>query len=308
MPSLSPPRRVSRPQGLLLAAALAAVVAVPGAAAHGQSAPSVLRIGSSGSLTTAPGTNEKAALETLKDFIKEQTGLDDEIVRQKDWRELADKMSKGRLHLGDFQGYEFAWAQEKYPGLRPLAVAVNVYTYPTVYVVTRRDNPPTNFAGLQGQSVVLPAGGADHVSLFIDRQCEAQGKTAKTFFSRVTTTDNVEDAVDDVVDGKVQAVAADRAALEAYKQRKPGRFGQLKAVATSAPFPPAAIVADYEGVLDQGTRQRVRDGLLRAHRSDRGQTLLTMFKLTRFDAPPPDLDRVLAETRKAYPPPGDDAK
>ena len=42
-------------------------------------------------------------------------------------RELADKMTKGELQLGVFQGYEFAWAQEKQPQLKPLALAVNVY-------------------------------------------------------------------------------------------------------------------------------------------------------------------------------------
>ena len=57
--------------------------------------------------------------------------------------------------FGVFQGYEFAWAQEKDPGLQPLALAVNVYTYPTVYVVTRRDDPATDFAGLQSHSLAI---------------------------------------------------------------------------------------------------------------------------------------------------------
>ena len=104
------------------------------------------------------------------------------------------------------------------------------------------------------------------------------------------------------MEGKVQAVGADRAALEAYKRRKPGRFNQLKQVAQSQRFPPG-IVAYQEGVLDQATLQRFRDDLLRASRTERGQTLLTLFKLTGFEAVPPDLNSVLAQTRKAYPPP-----
>src|SRR6266404_7795020 len=131
---------------------------LPATAAHGQQGKiDVLRIGASGALSTEK--KEESALETLKGFIKDDTGFTNEIVRQKDWRELADKMTKGELQLGVFQGYEFAWAQEKQPQLKPLALAVNVYRYPVAYVVTQRDNPAKDFAGLQGQTLSIPATG-----------------------------------------------------------------------------------------------------------------------------------------------------
>jgi ABC-type phosphate/phosphonate transport system substrate-binding protein len=289
---------------VLLAGAIAALLAGPGTVVRAQPAGGVLHIGSSGTLASSnSGAREEAALDTLRDFIKTETGFQNEIVRQKDWRELADKMTKGQFQLGVFQGYEFAWAQEKYPALRPLALGVNVHTYPTVYVVTRRDNSAADFASLQGQSLAMQSGAGGFVRLFVDRQSQAHGKKADAFFAHVTQADNVEDALDDLVDGKVQAVAADRAALEAYRQRKPGRFGQLKEVAHSQPFPPT-VVAYAEGAVDAPTLQRFRDGLLRASRTDRGQTLLTLFKLTGFETIPADFDRVLAQTRKDYPPPG----
>src|SRR5690242_3257665 len=100
-----------------------------------------LRIGTSGKLTSGSAADkEKAGQDTLHDYIKDETGLNNEIARQKDWQELADKLSKGELQLGVFQGYEFAWAQEKKPDLKPLALAVNVYTYPVAYVVAKRDD------------------------------------------------------------------------------------------------------------------------------------------------------------------------
>ena len=301
-----PPWQGMVPRSVLLACAMTALLAVPGTVARAQPASiKVLRIGTSGTLATATGGGrEEGALATLRDFIKSETGLNNEIVRQRDWRELVGRMAEKQLELGVFQGFEFAWAQEKSPGLKPLALAVNIYRYPTVHVVARRNDPATDFAGLQGKALALPAGGGDYVRLFLDWQSQAQGKPADKFFSRVTTADNAEDALDDLVDGKVQAVAADRATLEAYKRRKPGRFNQLKQVAQSQPFPPT-IVAYQEGVLDQATLQRFRDGLLRASQTDRGQTLLTLFKLTGFEAVSPDLEQVLAQTRKAYSPPGD---
>jgi len=272
---------------------------------RGQQAVTLLRIGSSGSLITAGKSGqETAALGTLQNFIKTETGLNNEIIRQKNWRELAEKMASKEFHLGVFQGYEFAWAQEKYPALKPLALAINVHRYSIAYVITAKTSSAGNFAGLQGQALAIT--GADgFLRIFIERQCQALGKKPEEFFSRVTTPENVEDALDDAVDGKVQAVAVDRAGLEAYKRRKPGRFNQLKPVAQSKPFPPV-VVAHYDEALDGATLQRFRDGLLNASQKESGQTLLTLFKLTKFEAVPADFERVLADTRAAYPPPAND--
>src|SRR5262249_38425125 len=190
-------RTVLLPLGLTVFLAFSAAVGQPRKI-------DVLRIGSSGSLASeAPGGKEEAALKTLKTFIKDETGLDNEIIRQKDWRELADKLAKRQLHLGVFQGFEFAWAQEQYPALKPLAIAVNVYRYPVVYVVTSRNNAARDFAGLEGQSLALPATGQGYLRLFVERQAEALGKKPSSFFSSMQTRENVEDALDDVVDGTV---------------------------------------------------------------------------------------------------------
>lgn len=263
----------------------------------------VLHVGTSGTLTAEKdNTKEKGALTTLQNFIKDETGLTNDIVRQKDWRELADKLAKGQLQIGVFQGYEFAWAQEQHADLKPMALAVNVYRYPVGYVVARRDDEAKDFAGLQGHSVCLPDTGQPYLRLFVEHESLAAGKDLNAFFSKVTSAPNIEDALDDLVDGKVQAVAVDRAALEAYKQRKPGRFKQLKEVAKSPPFPPI-VIACYDKILDDATQKRFRDGLLAAGEKEKGKTLLTLFHLTSFDAAPDDFGTVLEKTRKTYPPP-----
>ncbi|HEV3083844.1 MAG TPA: PhnD/SsuA/transferrin family substrate-binding protein [Gemmataceae bacterium] len=285
---------------LLLFICALTILVVPALAGHARQAKiDLLRIGSSGSLTSEK--KEESAQETLKAFIQEETGLSNEIVRLKDWRELSDKMVKGELHLGVYQGYEFAWAQEKQPQLKPLALAVNVYRYPVAYVVTQRESAAKDIAGLQGQSISIPAGVQRFLRLFVERESQKTGKKLEEFFSKITAPENVEDALDDVVDGVVQASVVDRAALEAYKRRKPGRFKKLKEVAHSQPFPPP-LVAYYGDALDEVTRERFRQGLLNASQKDKGQTMLTLFRLTGFEGVPEDFDKVLTETRKNYPP------
>jgi ABC-type phosphate/phosphonate transport system substrate-binding protein len=291
-----------RGRSVLSSCSLAVLLLVLGAAAYGQAKKlDILRIGTSGTLTGASGAREKAGLETLRSFIKEETELNNEILQQKDWQQLTDKMAKGELQLGVFQGYEFAWAVERQPKLKPLAIAVNVYRYPIAYVVTRHDSKAKEFADLKGQSLTLPATGQGFLHLFLERQSEGSGEKIDKFFSKISAPDNVEDALDAVVDGKIQAAVVDRAALEAYKQRKPGRFNRLKEIAHSQPFPPPVVVY-YDGAIDQTTLNRFKAGLLGAAKKEKGETLLTLFRLTGFETVPNDFDKVLAETRKTYSP------
>lgn len=286
---------------VLAVSVLAALLLVDSAESEGRQARlDVLRIGTSGALTEEK--LEDSAMKTLKEFIKEETRFENEIIRLKDWREVAEKLVKGDMHLGVFQGYEFAWAQEKHPGLKPLGLAVNVHTYPVAYVVTQRDSKAKGLADIQGQSFSIPATGQRYLRLFVESQCESSGKKLDAFFSRLTTPDNVEDALDDVVDGMVGATVVDRAALEAFKRRKPGRFNKLKEVARSEPFPPP-LVAYHGKTLDDAIRERFRTALLGANRKEKGEMMLTLFRLTGFVAVPDGFDKVVTQTRKTYPPP-----
>jgi ABC-type phosphate/phosphonate transport system substrate-binding protein len=264
----------------------------------------ILRIACCGALNEKSTPKEKSALETLQRFIKDETGLDNEIQRHKDWREVTEKLSKGEVHLGVYQGFEFAWAQEKDPELKPLALAVNVELYPIVYVVVQKKSEVKDFAGLQGQTLSLPttATGQRHLQLFLEHQCQASGKEIEKFFAKISNPDNIEDAVDDVVDGIVNATVLDKTALEAYKRRKPARFAKLKDIVRSQPFPPVTV-AYYDKIVDERTLKRFRDGLLGANKKEQGETLLTLFRMTGFQTPPADFDKVLEESRKTYPPP-----
>jgi ABC-type phosphate/phosphonate transport system substrate-binding protein len=286
---------------MLLALALA--IALPRSTSAQQPEVKVLQIGSSESLTGAVNKDkEKGAMDSLKAFIKDETGLENVIERSKDWREVTNKLVKGELHLGVYQGYEFAWAQSGQPGLKPLAIAVNVYRYPVVYVIVNKSDPAKSFADLQGKSISIPANGQGILRLFVERQAQALGKTVDTIASKVTTPEDVESALDDVVDNVTQATVVDRTALEAFKRRKPVRFAKLRPLAQSQPLPPP-VITYFDKHLDDATLQRLQKGLFEASQKERGQTLLTLFHLTNFELPPPDFGQVLEATRKAYPPP-----
>src|SRR5262249_3378328 len=144
--------------GVSCAGILAAVL-VTGAAAtteERKADPEVLRIGNSNSLSTgSDSAKEKGALESLREFIKDETGMKNEIIRAKSCRDVADRMEKGDFHLGVFHGYEFAWVRDKHQKLKPLALAVNVHRYPEVHVVTQKKSKASGMADLQGQTVCM---------------------------------------------------------------------------------------------------------------------------------------------------------
>jgi len=286
---------------LFLACVCAAGLAVIPAAEGRPAKAGFLHIGTSGKLTEKSGdAKEKSALKTLQGFIREETGMDNDIVRLESWRELVNKLAKGDVQVGVFQGEEYSWAKEKHPKLEPLALAVNVYRYPTAYVVTRSAGKAMSFADLKGQTFSMASSNLPFLRLFVKSQ--AGGKKPEAFFSKVTHPDNVEDALDDVVDGVVQATVVDRAALEAFKHRKPARFKKLRQIVHSQPVPPV-VIACYESGLDAGTKQRFRTGLFGAGKKEKGKMMLTLFRLTGFDAVPTDFSKVVARTRKTYPPP-----
>src|SRR5262249_12024266 len=157
-----------------LCCALGVLLAAPAAAVPGEPSPvEVLHIGTSGSLAAEATEKEKGALETLQDFIKSETGLNNDIVRLKDWSEVAGIMFQKQLNFGGFRGYEFAWAQENQPQLKPLSLAVNGSRYPIAHVVTRKEDPASDFAGLRGHSLAIPSVGAGFLRLFVERQGQA---------------------------------------------------------------------------------------------------------------------------------------
>jgi len=264
--------------------------------------PENLRIGLSDSLFhEVPEAQAKQAVQSLQELVEQQTGRRTKSSVEKDVEQLAKKLADGKVDLVIFLGYEFAWAQQKNPRLRPLVIAVSGDHRMRAHLMAHQDCPATKLADLKTKPFALPKESRAHCRLYIDRQCKAQGKSPPTFFARLTTPDNLEEALDDVVDGVVQATVVDSFGWEAYKRRKPGRSAKLKEVQKSEVFP-SPVVAYHTGAFDEPTLGRFRDDLLRANQDAEAQRLLTLWKLTGFTQVPDDYERTLTEIVKAYPP------
>jgi len=169
-------------------------------------------------------------------------------------------------------------------------------------LVVRADNPAAGFAELQGKPFALPRFTREHSRLFMERRCLVTGQAAERFFAPISTPPDIEDALDNVVDGVVLGTVVDSIALENYQHRKPGRFAKLRTAAESEPFP-AAVVAYHPGALDAATVKRFREGMIGANQTKRGQQLLTLCRMTGFENIPADYEQMLTDIAKTYPPP-----
>jgi ABC-type phosphate/phosphonate transport system substrate-binding protein len=289
--------------GIAISLVSTLLVVGPGRAETGKNP--VLHIGTTETVVeenVPEGSDDTAVGDIYRQFIQAETGFDSDIVALENHEVLAERLASGRVQLGVFMGYEFSWAQARHPKLKVLAIGVNQdsYRYPTL--VVRRGGPASDLADLKGKTLGLPRSGNGYARLFVAAQSRLAGQDPHAFLGHINSFEDVETPLDDLVDGTEQAVVVDRLGLEAYQRRKPARFARLKKLSESTPMP-AALIAYYDGHVDPQTVTRLRDGLTNAHREQKGEQLLMLFRLTRFDPPSRDFERVLADTRKAYPAP-----
>jgi ABC-type phosphate/phosphonate transport system substrate-binding protein len=260
-----------------------------------------IRIGIVSSLVKdVPDTLIDAMSAPFSALMTAQTGTNGKLCKAGDACTLGKELTEDRVKLGIFHGIEFAWARQKYPQLRPLVVAINGDIHLRAVLVVRTDNKAGRVADLQGQTLAMPKTSRDHCAMFLDRRCEECGQSADRLFGKLTMPSSAEDALDDVVDGVVQAAVIDSSSLDCFKRRKPGRCAKLKVVLESEVFP-AAVVAYDPASLSDAQAQRFRSSMLAAHKSVVGRQLMTLWKITTFEPVPDDYDQTLLNIAKAYP-------
>jgi ABC-type phosphate/phosphonate transport system substrate-binding protein len=242
------------------------------------------------------------SIPPFRALVLTETGLDSTVLPPLPHDQLADRLAKGDLQIGVFQGVEFAWEQQRHPELVALAIGVNQARNRHGYLLVATNSPLSKWDDLAGKSLAIPCRSKEHCLLFVERHCRADGKEFPQILSKTTAPATAEDALDDVVDGLVQAAVVDGFAMKAYERRKPGRFARLKVLFASECFPDP-VVAYRSHSLDDATIRRLQKGLTGAHKGLIGRNLLMLWSLTGFEPVPPEFDRLLLTIAKAYPPP-----
>ncbi len=291
------PWQVAVTAALVLAAALALAPASPG-----QTPASEVRIGVCQTLfRDIPEPLAQALLQPFRVLLKSQTGLTGKISRAADAETLGKQLNDGKVDFAVFHGFELAWAQQKFPGIRPLMIAINKHRLLRAHLIVRGDSKAKDLQDLRGTTFGLPKLTKEHCRLFVDRQCEKQDATMATFFGKVVRSFTVEDALDDVIRGKLTATVVDGVAWEAYLALKPGCGQRLKCLALSDVFPASVLAYKHNGPVNAATLRQFNDGMLAANRNTRGRELLNLWKLTAFEPVPANYQQTLDHIAAVYP-------
>lgn len=241
--------------------------------------------------------------EPFKALVKEFTGLDGQLKVGGDTFDVGKQLVDRKLDFAVFHGFEYGWARQKYPELRPLTIAVNKYREVRAFVVVDTDGPIKALNDLRGKDLGFPRKSKEHCRLFMEKSCQESAQCcAKDFFHKLVASPNTDDALDDVLRGKLQGVVTDTMSLEKYARLKPGCYSGLKVIKQSELFPPA-VIAYREGAVDADTLRRFRDGMIGANQSPRGRDMMSIFKMTGFEPVPENYGQMIAEILRHYPAP-----
>lgn len=241
-------------------------------------------------------------MRPFKSLLETQTGMRGRLLAGGDPEHLGQRLKEGELHLGIFHGVEFAWAKARFPQLKPLVIAVNKQPFLRAHLVVNAQSKIRSMADLKGCAVGLPNLSREHCWLFLERTCVPEGQTAEKFFARLSRPRDACYAIDDVIDGTLQAAVIDEADLNAYRKQYPDFFVKVKSLRRSAAFP-CAVIAYYPGTLDENLLGQFRSGMLAAKDNLQGRQMMQLCRITRFEEVPDDFDKMLEDIARAYPPP-----
>jgi ABC-type phosphate/phosphonate transport system substrate-binding protein len=252
------------------------------------------------------GVSESVMLALMQPFgilLEAQTGSRSEFLSSHDALALGKDISDDKIQFGVFHGIEYAWAQQKYPGLKPLVIAVTDDTHLHALLVVRADSNIARISDLRGKTVGIPAGSRIHCHLYLQRQCQVLGLGDPTqFLAKIAAPATAEETLDAVVDGSLSAAIVESVSLDCFTRRKPGRVTQLRVAARSEVFP-ATVVVYRGGSLDDATVRRFQDGMVATDQIPLGRQLLTLWKLSAFRPIPADYEQTVASILKSYPMP-----
>lgn len=231
-------------------------------------------------------------------LMKEQTGINGDVRHLPDAMIVADQLQSGKLHLAVFQGHEFAWAKAKHKDLVPLVVVLPNQPPTQVYLLVRWNCDAKNLGNLKDEILTLPIGTKVHTKLFLDEQ--KKKFLDKNKFKAELQAGSVTDAIFDVIEKKATVTCVDSVGLEYFRLNNPGQFKNLKILSESPVFP-QACVAVRQGHMDEATVKKFQETLLKAADLNEGKTMMTLWRLQKFERVPASYEQHLKECNKCYP-------
>jgi ABC-type phosphate/phosphonate transport system substrate-binding protein len=246
-----------------------------------------------------------AAVGPFQRMIQKQIGMSGTMKICQDYAELAEDLKNGKVDIGVFHGFEFAWVKNN-PAFLPLVITNPSCGKVQACLVVNASCKAKSPQQLKGACVGIPKGTKAHCTMFLkhlqDNTDIADGDCCPMpCKAREGLTPH--EVLGDVVSGKCEAALVDIAHYETYQRSWPGLGKQLKILAESELLPPAVIVC-RKGSLSPTQVEKVREGLLNCHKTAAGRAFTMFWQLDGFKDVTPGYLQLLDRTLKEYPAPG----
>ena len=236
-------------------------------------------------------------------LVEMQTGLKSELLLIPTPDEMREQLISGKLQLGVFHGFEFAWMKQKSPTLEASSSRPRSTDRCRPSWSSTRIRRPRRWPTFEERSSPCRLGRREYVRLFIARECQALGKSPDAFFDHVTKPLMPDTSMHEVVDATkgVQAAIVDGGMFQSYASSYSGRAKRLRVLLSSENFP-ESVVAYVPGKVEEDILRRFRQGMTTAHATPLGRQLLALWSMAGFQPIPLDYPQQLAECLKNYPP------
>ncbi len=238
-------------------------------------------------------------LEQMKPFtqrVEKQVGVQSEFVIVDSLDALAKQLNDRVIQIAVLSGLHYGWVKPLCPEMKPmLTTAVEGGRLKSV-VLVKKDAAFASLDQLRGQSLALPNRTQHFVRFFLEQET----KQPMGDFFKVAPQRNVDDAIEAVIAGKVQAAALSESALQVFQERKPARYQRLKILVESEPFP-APVVVFLDKNADRERIDKFSEALLKADDSTEGKQMLTLWRFNGFVRLPADFESQVNHIVQKYP-------
>ena len=245
------------------------------------------------------GQDRARVLEQIKpfsDIIQKDTATE-AVFDVMSLEQMETEFKTGKVQLVILTGLEYSWIhQQDKEALALLVASIDPGTTKTV-IVTKQTDAATELKDLLAASMAVP----DRVPFLTQFYLKKQTGQPMDKAFKLIKSGNVDETIEDVLDGKARGAIVTAAGSDVFKERKgPARAKKLKVVHESPEFPQATVMY-HDKYADKGALEKFKKALLTSTEKPEGARVLTLFKLKGFETVPDHYEKLVAETAKAFP-------
>lgn len=246
-----------------------------------------------------PKAMVNAAAQPLQRMIQEKSGLVGAVKILPDYRTLADEIAAGKIDIGVFHGFEYAWVKDK-PDLIPLVATVPACGKVQACLVVHVDSKVKEAKELKGACVLVPTMTKAHCHMYLERLRDKipAGDCCPAKSGPLSP----QETLVEVACERADACLVDISALLNLQREAPAAYKNLRVLSQSELLP-SAVVVYRKGGIDPKIVKKIQDGLIDCVNTPMGKLFAMFWQLKGFEVVTPAYHAQVANSLKVYPEP-----